>query len=141
MASQRAILARFRRLCLALPDTTEKSSWGHPNFCAGKRIFAVYEIYEGRPAFAFQLSPPDQAALLGDPRFYRTPYTGHRGWISLWVDVPVDWDLVSGLVQRSHRAVLDLHGPAAKRPAVRRRGARKAGGRVRARRKGSSERR
>jgi len=141
MASQRAILARFRRLCLALPDTHEKESWGHPNFCTGKRIFAVYEVYKGRPAFAFQLSHPDQQALLGDPRFYRTPYTGHRGWISLWVDVPVDWPLVAGLVERSYRTRHELDGRAdgqtvrprrARRPARKGRGAKKRSSKARA---------
>jgi predicted DNA-binding protein (MmcQ/YjbR family) len=136
MASQRAILARFRRLCLALPDTHEKSSWGHPNFRAGKRIFAVYEVYKGRPAFAFQLSHPDQQALLGDPRFYRTPYTGHRGWISLWVDVTVDWALVSGLVERSYQASRALDGRA-EGQAIRPRRARKTTRKKRAARKRS----
>src|SRR5688572_5016169 len=78
-ALKQSIVERFRRLCLALPETSEKSSWGHPNFCAGKRIFAVCEVFQGRPAFAFKLEHADQEALLGDPRFYRTPYVGHRG--------------------------------------------------------------
>jgi predicted DNA-binding protein (MmcQ/YjbR family) len=106
-AAQAKLVARFRRLCLSLPETSEKASWGHPNFCVRGKIFAVYEIYRGRPCFAFQLEHPDQAALLGDPRFYRTPYVGHRGWVSLWIDGEIDWKLVEGLVRNSYRTVAD----------------------------------
>jgi len=30
-------LTRLRALCLAYPETSEASSWGHPNFKAGKK--------------------------------------------------------------------------------------------------------
>jgi len=35
----------------------------------------------------------------------RTPYIGNRGWVSVWVDQPVKWSLVSDLVRRSYRLV------------------------------------
>jgi hypothetical protein len=37
----RPIVAKLRRLCLALPETSERASWGHPNFRAGKRTFVA----------------------------------------------------------------------------------------------------
>ena len=39
-------LTRLRKLCLALPETTEVPSWGHPNFKAGKKTYAVLEVYD-----------------------------------------------------------------------------------------------
>ena len=37
---------KLRGLCLSLPETSEVGSWGHPNFRAGKKTFAVFETYE-----------------------------------------------------------------------------------------------
>jgi predicted DNA-binding protein (MmcQ/YjbR family) len=99
------LLARLRALCLALPETSETDSFGHPNFRAGKRTFAVYEHYRGRASVAVKLPRADGAALLADPRFYVTPYSGKHGWVSLWVDEPVSWELVEELVRTSYREV------------------------------------
>ena len=100
-----AVLDRLRALCLSLPETSESDSWGHPNFRAGKKIFAAYEIYHERPCVAVKLPVPDGTALLDDPRFFRTPYVGKHGWISVWVDDPPGWPLLRELVLTSYRQV------------------------------------
>lgn len=97
------LLDRLRDFALSLPETSEVPSWGHPNFRAGKRTFAVYEIYHGRPCIAVKLPRPDGEVLLADPRFFSTPYLGKQGWVSLWVDLPVKWGFVKDLVLRSYR--------------------------------------
>lgn len=99
------LLQRLRAFALSLPGTCEVPSWGHPNFRAGKKTFAVYELYRGRPCIAVKLPRPDGQVLLGDGRFFVTPYTGKHGWVSLWVDEPVAWPLVRDLVLRSYREV------------------------------------
>jgi predicted DNA-binding protein (MmcQ/YjbR family) len=99
------LLHRLRVFALSLPGTSEVPSWGHPNFRAGKKTFAVYELYKGRPCVAVKLPRPDGQALLGDPRFFVTPYIGKQGWVSLWVDEPVPWPLVRDLALRSYREV------------------------------------
>ena len=99
------LLGQLRRFCLSLPDGIETDSWGHPNFRAGKKTFAVYEVYQGCPCIAVKLPPPEGERLLADPRFYRTPYTGKHGWVSLRVDRPVAWPLVKSLVLASYREV------------------------------------
>ncbi len=99
------LLERLRGLVRSLPETSEVEAWGHPNFRAGKKTFAAFEIYRKRPCIAVKLPRPDGETLLGDPRFFRTPYLGKHGWVSLWVDVPVTWKLVQDLVLRSHREV------------------------------------
>jgi hypothetical protein len=35
MLSEDEILKRLRKICLALPDTTETITFGHPNFSGG----------------------------------------------------------------------------------------------------------
>ena len=91
-------------MCLALPETTERSSWGHPNFRAGKRTFAAFEIIAGRPSIAFRLPPADVARLLRRKQFFATPY-GRDLWVSLWVDGPIDWRAVRALLRSSYRTV------------------------------------
>jgi predicted DNA-binding protein (MmcQ/YjbR family) len=104
-------------LCLALPETTEAASWGHPNFRAGKRTFVALERVSRRPSIAFHLDPVDIAFLLGRPHFFVTPY-GRGQWVSVWADRRLDWRLVDRLVRRSYRVVAlkrmieRLEGPA-----------------------------
>jgi predicted DNA-binding protein (MmcQ/YjbR family) len=120
---ERPVFARARGLCLQLPESTEKISWGHPNFRAGRKMFCAFEIVRGRPSIAFRLPPADVEALLqrnGDHssgkvqkaeaaaqragRFFATPY-GRGSWVSMWVDGMVNWKLTATLVESSYRTV------------------------------------
>jgi predicted DNA-binding protein (MmcQ/YjbR family) len=98
------VLARLREVCLSWPETTETASWGHPNFRAGKKTFAAYEHVKGRPSIAIKVAPRDGARLLKQPQFFTTPY-GRGQWVSTWIDGPLDWDLVTGLLEKSYRTV------------------------------------
>jgi predicted DNA-binding protein (MmcQ/YjbR family) len=102
--SSRPVVQRLRSLCLSLPETTETSSWGHPNFRAGKKTFAAFEIVKGRPSIAFRLDPADVERLLRRRPFFMTPY-GRGSWVSFWVDGRVSWKLVADLVHRSYQTV------------------------------------
>jgi predicted DNA-binding protein (MmcQ/YjbR family) len=95
---------RVRRLCLALPDTSEKSAWGHPVFKAGTKTFAAIEPVEGHLSIAFRLEPLDVDLLLTRPSFFVTPY-GRGQWVSIWADAALDWPLITRLVERSYRVV------------------------------------
>jgi predicted DNA-binding protein (MmcQ/YjbR family) len=106
------VLERLRALCLALPETSEKSSWGHPNFRAGKRTFAAFEHVGGRPSIAFRLDRTEVNRLVRRKQFFATPY-GRGLWVSLWADRPVDWILVSDMVERSFRTMAGTRRSAA----------------------------
>ena len=97
-------LARLRSLCLALPETSETASWGHPNFKAGKKTFVAFERVKGRASIAFRLEPDEVERLLQRKPFFATPY-GRGLWVSAWADAPVDWRAVQDLVERSYRVV------------------------------------
>ena len=96
------VLQKLRKLCLAFPETSETSSWGHPNFRAGKRTFAAFERVKDRPSIAFRLDEPDVARLLKRKQFFITPY-GRGQWVSVWADTPLDWRRVADLLERSYR--------------------------------------
>jgi predicted DNA-binding protein (MmcQ/YjbR family) len=97
-------LQRLRALCLSFPETSETSSWGHPNFRAGKRTFATFERVHGRPSIAFRLDHTEVGRLLRRKHFFTTPY-GRGQWISIWADAPLDWQIVADLLRRSYRVV------------------------------------
>lgn len=104
------MLERLRRLCLALPETTERLSHGEPTwFVRGKKTFATYadHHHDDRLAFWCAAPPGVQEALIGaDPeRFFRPPYVGHRGWVGVRLDVPVDWEEIAELVTDAYRVV------------------------------------
>ena len=104
MTSQDPLLDRLRKFCLALPETTEKSSWGHPAFFAGKKTFVAFEQVQGKPSIAFRVAPGESARLLSRRQFFETPY-GRGQWVSVWADAPLDWTLVDDLLRRSYRTV------------------------------------
>ena len=98
------VVEKLRALCLSFPETSETSSWGHPNFRAGKRTFAAFERVKGRPSIAFRAEPPDVDRLLRRRNFFATPF-GRGQWVSLWADVPPNWKLVGQLLRRSYGLV------------------------------------
>jgi len=99
--TEATLLPRLRRICLRLPGTNETVSWGHPTFKAGGKTFCVLERYKGHLTMCFQLPAGDAAAALRDARFFKTPYVGDKGWVSLIVDRPPRWREVAELSLKS----------------------------------------
>jgi hypothetical protein len=102
-------LETLRRLCLALPGTSERPSHGEPTWFVGKKVFVNFADHHHDDRLAFWCAAPDgaQEALVAaaPERFFRPPYVGHRGWLGVWLDVPVDWDEIAGLVVEAYRTV------------------------------------
>jgi len=103
-------LAALRRLCLALPETTERLSHGEPTwFVRGKQTFVMFANHHHDDRLAFWCAAPDgaQEVLVAThpDRFFVPPYVGHRGWLGVWLDVPVDWDEIADLVAGAYRRV------------------------------------
>jgi Family of unknown function (DUF5990) len=88
-------LPRLRELCLSLPETTERLSHGEPTwFIRDKKTFVMYanRHHDDRVAFWCAAPAGAQEALVGndDAHFFRPPYVGGRGWLGVYLDVPVD---------------------------------------------------
>ncbi len=104
-------LDALRRICLALPEATERLSHGEPTwFVRGKRTFVTYADHHHDDRLAFWCAAPlgAQAALVAsDPeRFFVPPYVGGRGWLGVRLDVPdIDWDEIEELVADAYRQV------------------------------------
>src|SRR6266508_1239396 len=105
------ILDRLRRICLALPETSERPSHGAPTFFVReKRSFLmVVANRHGDGRFAIWCAaPPGLQAMLveADPeRFFRPPYVGHRGWLGFRLDRGLDGDELAGVVEDAYAEV------------------------------------
>ncbi|WP_308259166.1 MmcQ/YjbR family DNA-binding protein [Pseudonocardia sp. H11422] len=101
-------LPRLRALCLALPEVEERISHGEPTWFA-RRTFVAYadHHHDDRVAFWCAVPPGAQTELVTahPDRFFRPPYVGGRGWLGVWLDVPVDWDEIDELVTDAYREI------------------------------------
>ena len=100
----------LRKLCLALPEVTERLSHGEPTwFVRGKKTFVMFADHHHDDRLGFWCAAPAgvQEELVGaEPkRFFRPPYVGHRGWLGVYLDVPVDWAEIGEIVEDAYRVV------------------------------------
>jgi hypothetical protein len=101
-------LPRLRALCLALPEVSEKVSHGEPTWFV-RKVFVMYanQHHDDRVAFWCAAPPGAQEAMVAsDPaRYFRPPYVGHRGWLGVYLDVPVDWQEIQEIVTDAYRMI------------------------------------
>jgi predicted DNA-binding protein (MmcQ/YjbR family) len=113
MVSEDATLRKLRKICLQLPAATEGLSFGHPTFRVEKKMFAVLEEYKGELGIYLNVGKLLQGVFLNDQRFFRTPYIGKHGWVTLRAyAAPLNWNEIRELVKGSY----DLVAPAKSRP-------------------------
>ncbi len=104
------MLERVRRICLAMPESSERETWGHPTFRIRDKIFSTYGRVddEGRSVTTMTMKAADgeQESLLaeGHPFFYPN-YVGSKGWIGIVVDGDTDWTEIAELVEDSFRLI------------------------------------
>jgi hypothetical protein len=104
-------LPRIRKICLGLPEVTERLSHGEPTwFVRGKKTFVMMDTNHhdsGHIAIWCAAPPGVQSQLVGEEpkRFFVPPYVGPRGWLGVRVDVAVDWDEVAEIIEDAYRCV------------------------------------
>ncbi len=96
------MIERLRKICLTLPDAVETTNFGHPFFRFNKKPFCVFHGTEQEPAIAFKVLKTEQGIFLDDPRFFKTPYMHHNGWISIHARGKLDWTEIKELVKASY---------------------------------------
>jgi hypothetical protein len=106
-------LDALRKLCLALPETTERLSHGEPTwFVRGKKTFVMFADHHHDDMLAFWCPAPpgvqEELARTEPERFFRPPYVGHRGWLGVRLDVDVDWAEVDRNVREAYRLVAPM---------------------------------
>jgi hypothetical protein len=114
MASQRThdrALQAVRKICLSLPEVSERLSHGSPAwFVREKKTVAMFvDDHHGDgilgiwcPAYP---GVQEEMVALEPERFFRPPYVGPSGWLGVRLDRDVDWDEVRGILTDSYRKV------------------------------------
>src|SRR2546426_11932812 len=109
--SRHSSLARVRKICLALPETSERPSHGAPTFfIRGKRAFVTYHDNhhgDGRLAIWCAAPPEIQRMLVASQpdRYFVPAYVGHLGWLGVRLDRDLGWSEIAGLIEDAYLTV------------------------------------
>lgn len=101
----RSRLDRVRKLCLALPETSERLSHGAPSFFVReKKTFVMFQDdHHGDGRLAIWCAAPEgaQEMLLdaAPEHYFRPPYVGHRGWLGVRLDRDLDDNELAGAIE------------------------------------------
>ena len=93
-------LRRVRRICSAMPETTEKLSHGEPTFFVRKRVFTMFannHHNDGHIAVWIPAPPGVQAMLIkqSPETYFKPPYVCGAGWVGIELDRIGDEELAS----------------------------------------------
>jgi hypothetical protein len=96
------LIQRVRRICAALPETTEKLSHGEPTFFVRKKVFAMFSNNhhkDGHVAVVLPVPIGVQPALIksSPEKYYYPPYVGVRGWVGVELGAVTDEELTMHL--------------------------------------------
>jgi hypothetical protein len=111
VTAERAAVERLRRICLALPGTSERASHGEPSFFVAekKQFVSLDDHHHGADRLAFWCPAPpgrQEECVERDPqRFFRPPYVGSRGWLGVRIDRDPDWDEIAEIIEDAWRLV------------------------------------
>ena len=104
-------LARVRKICLSLPETTERLSHGAPSFFIRDKVGFVNYLDnhhdDGRLALWCACPPGMREGLLKarPDQYFVPPYVGVRGWIGVRLDRGPDWDAVERVIRDAYLVV------------------------------------
>ncbi len=96
-----------RKICLALPEATERETWGGPTFRVGEKIFAIVQPEDGRMSLWIKAEDGLQQSLIAtDPdRYFSPPYLGGKGWVGIRLDGPLTRDELADHITGSYELV------------------------------------
>lgn len=112
MSKTNVVLTRLRRICLSLPETVETITWG-------------------KPVIGFKLQMAHAEMIIDDDRFWRAPYVGHKGWVSMDATRVNDWERLRSMILESYELIapkkilakLESKAPSAAKTATKKRAA------------------
>ncbi|MGZ4159198.1 MAG: MmcQ/YjbR family DNA-binding protein [Neobacillus sp.] len=97
------MLENVRKICLALPEAVEViDGFGHNTFKINKKSFVISGDSEKGFSLSFKSDRETQELLLQKEHFFKTPYIGHHGWVSIQNPDREDWDELTDLIQEAY---------------------------------------
>ncbi|MBK5483129.1 MmcQ/YjbR family DNA-binding protein [Peribacillus sp. TH16] len=97
------MLENVRNICLALPEAVELiDGFGHNTFKINGKSFVISGEREKGFSLSFKSDRDTQELLLQNENFFKTPYIGHHGWVSIQNPDREDWDELTDLIQEAY---------------------------------------
>ncbi|MDP1417160.1 MmcQ/YjbR family DNA-binding protein [Peribacillus simplex] len=97
------MLENVRNICLALPETVEHiDGFGHNAFKINRKSFVISGESEKGFSLSFKSDRETQELLLQKENFFKTPYIGHHGWVSIQNPDKENWDELTDLIQEAY---------------------------------------
>ena len=101
--------APIRRVVARLDGVVERPSHGEVAWFVRGRSFATMADHHHDDRLAvWRAAPPgvQESLVESEPRrFFRPPYVGGRGWLGVYLDVPVDDAELGRLVEQAYETV------------------------------------
>jgi hypothetical protein len=106
-AAEKAVLTRLRRIYKDLAGVSEeRDKFGHVAIKVGKKTLAMLGLENGVPSLGLKSDLTTQAALIKRGRFYKTPYVGQHGWVSIDGTVKqMDWPAIEEVLTDTYSTV------------------------------------
>jgi predicted DNA-binding protein (MmcQ/YjbR family) len=100
----RRLLKALRKICAALPEVVEEiDGFGHTAFRVRKKSFVIAGMGERGTALSIKSDPANQGLLVDRGPYYRTPYIGQHGWVSVDDPLGQDWAEIAELIVDGYR--------------------------------------
>ena len=100
----RRLLAELRRAISRLPEVEEIiDGFGHTTFKVRKKSFIIAGTDEEGCTIVIKCDPIAQRHLIQRGPYYRTPYIGQHGWVSIADPLKQDWAELRGLIEDAYR--------------------------------------
>jgi predicted DNA-binding protein (MmcQ/YjbR family) len=95
------MLEKVRSICLALPGAVEIiDGFGHNTFKINGKSFVISGMNDEGFSLSLKLDRDTQDLLLQKEYFFKTPYIGRHGWVS--IQNPENWDELTDLIQEAY---------------------------------------
>lgn len=104
-AKGKQLLEKVRSECIKQPEVTEAvDAFGHTSFRVKDKPFVMIgEHAEAEKAsLSIKTSPFTQEVLLQQEHYYKTPYIGQHGWVSIREFDRVEWQEIVGLIEEGY---------------------------------------
>lgn len=97
------MLENVRNICLALPEAVEHiDGFGHNTFKINGKSFVISGENEKGFSLSFKSDRETQEFLLQKEYFFKTPYIGRHGWVSIENPNGEAWDELIDLIQEAY---------------------------------------
>jgi predicted DNA-binding protein (MmcQ/YjbR family) len=100
------VMSRLERICARLPEAASAiDQFGHTSYRIANKPFVILGEDQGKPSLAIKTDLATQDVLVKGGQYFRTPYVGQHGWVTLRDDIAANWEEVEGLIRDAYKRV------------------------------------